>query len=127
MASINGVIAMTANGWTQKGKIRVREREGGFDLEIDGLTTQPRYYKTLLYEFFRKEWRGARAGWGDFSVEIVVEYQGDPPMMDLDNLAKAVLDGIKKHVFHDDVQVARLVVERKAGERERLSITARPR
>ena len=57
-------------------------------------------------------------------MEIVLEHIGDPPWMDLDNLAKAILDGIKGHVFHDDAQVARLVVERRAGERERISVRA---
>jgi Holliday junction resolvase RusA-like endonuclease len=45
--------------------------------------------------------------------------------MDLDNLAKALLDAIKGYVFHDDAQVARLLVERRAGERERISIQVR--
>ena len=51
-----------------------------------------------------------------------MEHVGDPPWMDLDNLAKALLDGIKGYVFHDDAQVARLLVERRAGERERILI-----
>jgi Holliday junction resolvase RusA-like endonuclease len=42
--------------------------------------------------------------------------------MDLDNLAKALLDAIKGYAFHDDAQVARLLVERKAGDRERICI-----
>ena len=54
-----------------------------------------------------------------------MEYVGDPPWMDLDNLAKAILDAIKGYVFHDDAQVARLLVERAAGERERITILVR--
>lgn len=46
-------------------------------------------------------------------------------MDDLDNLAKAILDAIKGYAFHDDAQVARLLVERRAGERERISVTVR--
>jgi Holliday junction resolvase RusA-like endonuclease len=42
--------------------------------------------------------------------------------LDLDNLAKALLDAIKGYVFHDDAQVARLLVERRPGERERITI-----
>jgi Holliday junction resolvase RusA-like endonuclease len=38
--------------------------------------------------------------------------------MDLDNLAKAMLDSAVGHVFHDDSQVARLLVERRPAERE---------
>ena len=50
-----------------------------------------------------------------------MEYVGDPPWLDLDNLAKAILDAIKGYAFHDDAQVARLLVERAPGERERIS------
>ena len=92
------------------------------EITVDGLTTQAKYYKPLIYEFFRKEWRGTRASWGDFSVEILMEYLGDPPWLDLDNLAKAILDAIKGHAFHDDAQVSRLLVERRAGERERITV-----
>ena len=45
-----------------------------------------------------------------------MEYTGDPPWLDLDNLAKAILDAIKGHAFHDDAQVGRLLVERRAGD-----------
>jgi len=114
-------------GWVEWGKVRAREADGGVELVIDGLTTQARYYKPLIYEFFRKQWRGSRPGYGDFSVEIVMEHVGDPPWMDLDNLAKALLDGIKGYVFHDDAQVARLLVERREGERERILIRIAPR
>lgn len=113
-------------GWTGIGKVKARETPesegGGLDIVIDGLTTQGRYYKPLVYEFFRKEWRGARPAWGDHAVEIRMEHIGDPPWMDLDNLAKALLDAIKGFVFHDDSQVARLLVERFPGEREQITI-----
>ena len=58
-------------------------------------------------------------------MEIAMEYIGDPPWLDLDNLAKAILDAIKGYAFHDDAQVARLLVERRAGERERITVTVR--
>ena len=112
-------------GWVGSGKVRAREDAGGLHIVCDGITTQARYYKPLIYEFFRKEWRGARPSWGDHSVEIRMEHVGDPPWMDLDNLAKAILDAIKGYVFHDDAQVARLLVERAPGERERILITIR--
>ena len=92
-------------------------------VEVDGLTTQAKYYKPLIYEFFRKAWRGSRPAWGEFAVEIRMEYVGDPPWLDLDNLAKAILDAIKGYAFHDDAQVARLLVERVAGERERITVS----
>ncbi|MDO8377840.1 RusA family crossover junction endodeoxyribonuclease [Phenylobacterium sp.] len=113
------------DGWTHHAKVRARESEGVMEVVVDGLTTQAKVYKPLIYEFFRKAWRGSRPTWGEFSVEIVMEYVGDPPWIDLDNLAKAILDAIKGYAFHDDAQVARLLVERRAGERERIAVTIR--
>ena len=114
-------------GWIGRGKVRAREDATGLVIVVDGLTSQAKYYKPLIYEFFRKEWRGSRPAWGEYAVEIRMEYTGDPPWLDLDNLAKAILDAIKGYVFHDDAQVARLLVERHAGERERITVTVRPR
>lgn len=111
--------------WTQQGKVRAREGDGVLEVVVDGLTTQAKYYKPLVYEFFRKVWRGSRPDWGEYAVDIVMEYVGDPPWIDLDNLAKAILDAIKGYAFHDDAQVARLLVERRAGERERIAVTVR--
>ena len=114
-------------GWVGTGKVRARETGDVVEITIDGLTTQAKYYKPLVYEFFRKEWRGSRPAYGDFVVEITMQHVGDPPWMDLDNLAKALLDAIKGYLFHDDAQVARLLVERQEGERERITIRAFPR
>ena len=113
------------DGWTHHGKVRARETAGGVEVIVDGLTTQAKYYKPLVYEFFRRAWRGSRPSWGEYAVEIGMEYVGDPPWLDLDNLAKAILDAIKGYVFHDDAQVGRLLVERRAGERERIVVVIR--
>ncbi len=104
------------------GRVRARENGASLEIMVDGLTTQAKYYKPLIYEFFRKEWRGSRPAWGEFTVEIGMEYVGDPPWLDLDNLAKALLDALKGYAFHDDAQVGRLLVERRQGERERILI-----
>ena len=112
---------MTEN-WIGKGKVRARETSDGLEITIEGLTTQAKYYKPLVHEFFRKEWRGSRPSWGEYVVEIGMDYVGEPPWMDLDNLAKALLDAVKGYAFHDDAQVARLVVERQAASREGISI-----
>ncbi|WP_298097014.1 RusA family crossover junction endodeoxyribonuclease [Brevundimonas sp.] len=121
---------MTAGGvepqWVGRGKVRAREVGDTVELTIDGLTTQAKYYKPLVYEFMRKEW-SSRPSYGDYTVEILMEHVGDPPWMDLDNLAKALLDAIKGYLFHDDAQVARLLVERRQGERERITIRVFPR
>lgn len=112
--------------WVSHGKVRAREAGGVFEIVVDGLTTQAKYYKPLIYEFFRKEWRGSRPAWGDYGVEILMDYEGDPPWLDLDNLAKAILDAIKGYTFHDDAQVARLLVERRPGDRERITVRVTP-
>jgi crossover junction endodeoxyribonuclease RusA len=120
------VLRRMTTGWTGTGKVRAREIGEVVEITIDGLTTQAKYYKPLVYEFMRKEW-ASRPAWGDYVVEIVMEHVGDPPWMDLDNLAKALLDSIKGYLFHDDSQVARLLVERREGERERITIRVFPR
>ncbi|QTC92675.1 RusA family crossover junction endodeoxyribonuclease [Brevundimonas goettingensis] len=114
------------DGWIGTGKVRARETGEVVEITIDGLTTQAKYYKPLVYEFMRKEW-ASRPSYGDYVVEIAMEHVGDPPWMDLDNLAKALLDAIKGYLFHDDSQVARLLVERREGERERITIRSFPR
>ena len=44
---------------------------------------------------------------------------------DAEFAVKAILDAIKGYTFHDDAQVARLLVERRAGEREQIAVTVR--
>lgn len=109
--------------WTGRGKVRARAIAGGVEIAIDGVTTQARYYKPLVYEFFRKEFP-TRPRWGEFEVELRMEYAGEVPRLDLDNLAKALLDALKGHVFFDDSQIARLLCERAPGERDRIVVTA---
>ena len=110
---------MAQSTWTRHGKVAARITDaGGLEVRCTGLTTQAKYYKPLLREFFRKHFRRLRPGYGDYSVHIVMEYTGDPPWMDLDNLAKALLDSVNGHAFEDDHQVARLLVERRVGDRE---------
>lgn len=115
------------NDWAGRGKVRARWRtRNELELSVDGITTQARYYKPLVYEFFRKEFE-VRPRWGDFEVDIRLEHAGEPPQLDLDNLAKALLDALKGFVFFDDVQIARLLAERVQGERDRIFVTVRLR
>lgn len=105
--------------WLNSGKVRARlDEDGALEVAVDGLTTQTKYYKPLLKDFFRKAFTRVRPSWGDFDVHIVMRYTGDPPHMDLDNLAKALLDSACGAAFYDDSQVARLLVERIASDRE---------
>jgi crossover junction endodeoxyribonuclease RusA len=114
---------MPGEAWVSHGKLRARLVEGGVELCIDQITTQARIYKPLVYEFFRKRFP-TRPRWGDFEVEIRLEHLGEPPGLDLDNLAKALLDALKGHVFFDDSQIARLLCERTRGERDRIMLKA---
>ena len=57
-----------ASDWTGRGKVRAREIAGGAEIAIEGVTTQARYYKPLVYEFFRKEF-AIRPRYGEFEVE----------------------------------------------------------
>ena len=112
--------------WVKSGKVQARITEdGALEVRCTGLTTQTKYYKTLLKEFFRKEFPPLRPGYGDYSVHIMMEYTGDPPWMDLDNLAKAVMDGLSAaRAWEDDRQVSRLTAAKWWGARgEDSSIT----
>jgi Holliday junction resolvase RusA-like endonuclease len=113
----------TGSSWTGRGKVRAREIPGGVEIAIDGITTQARYYKPLVYEFFRRDF-SLRPRWGDFDVHIRMTYAGEAPRLDLDNLAKALLDALKGFVFFDDCQIAKLHCERVSGERDRIFLAA---
>ncbi len=116
----------TGESWIQNGKVRARiTANGALEVSCTGLTTQTKYYKSLLREFFRKDFPKIRPGFGDYSVHIIMEHAGDAPWMDLDNLAKALLDSLSGNVFADDHQVARLLVERRAGERDGIWLLAK--
>jgi hypothetical protein len=107
---------------------RLKNKEGGETLllRLNEITSQTRVYKQTLDLFFRRDFREWRPRYGDFAVEILVEVREGLPAIDLDNIAKAVLDGIKGAVFFDDAQVARLLVERTHAPVERLTISASP-
>ena len=111
------------NDWIGSGKVQAREIAGGVEIAIGEITTQARTYKPLVYEFFRKEFQ-TRPRWGEFEVEIRMQHLGEAPGLDLDNLAKALLDALKGHVFFDDSQIARLLCERAPGERDLITIKA---
>jgi Holliday junction resolvase RusA-like endonuclease len=114
---------MSDEAWIGRGKVRARTIENGVEIAIDGVTTQARYYKPLVYEFFRKE-MSMRPRWGDFELSIRMAHVGEAPRLDLDNLAKALLDALKGHVFFDDSQIAKLTCERIPGERDAIEVRA---
>jgi hypothetical protein len=116
--------------WRGGAKVRWARPKSGdgavLFLRLNEITSQTRVYKQTLDHFFRHEMRDWRPRYGDFSVEILVELREGLPPIDLDNIAKAVLDGIKGAVFFDDAQVARLLLERVRAEQERLTIRVAP-
>lgn len=123
MSSMADAAPGTDPPWVGRGKVRARARERGLDIRIEGLTTRAKYYKPLVYEFFRKEFR-LQPRYGDFEIRIEMTHVGEAPRLDLDNLAKALLDALTGHVFFDDSQVALLIIERVGGERDMISLRA---
>jgi crossover junction endodeoxyribonuclease RusA len=120
-----------AGSWTGQGAVKgrtLRAPGGGTAHEflINEVTSQARVYKQKLDRLLRTEMK-VRPRWGEFEVEITIELNRDFPAIDLDNVAKAVLDGIKGAVFHDDSQVMKLTVEKRWAERECVLVRALPR
>jgi crossover junction endodeoxyribonuclease RusA len=104
--------------WSGGARVRWARDGEALLLRLGEVTTQTRVYKQTLDRFFRHDFREWRPRWGDHAVEILVALRPGLPRVDLDNVAKAVLDGIKGALFFDDHQVARLLVERVEAEVE---------
>ena len=113
--------------WRGGPKVRWARDGEALLLRLNTVTSQTRIYKQTLDHFFRREFRDWRPRHGEFCVEITVEVRPGLPAIDLDNVAKAVLDGVKGAIFFDDAQVGRLVVERIQGECEQVTVLVRPR
>lgn len=113
--------------WTGGRRVRWARRGDTLFLRLSEVTSQGRVYKQTLDHFFRHEFRDWRPRYGDFCVEIRLHALAGLPKLDLDNLAKALLDGVKGAVFFDDDQVARLVVERFEAASEEILIAIFPR
>lgn len=81
--------------------------------------TEPyKSYKKQIAAWFKENFRGPMlAGALNVSIEIVAARPKttklDFPRPDVDNYAKAVLDGMNKVVFKDDTQVERLTVSKR--------------
>jgi crossover junction endodeoxyribonuclease RusA len=107
--------------WLGSGTTRGRIIDGGYELELLEVSSQSKVYKQKLRDLLRLD-LAAIPQLGEFEVSITIELNPNFPAIDLDNVAKAVLDGIKGHVFHDDAQVMRLVVEKCWAEGERVLV-----
>ena len=74
---MNGDSDSPGASWTRHNKVRARlEKDGALEVQVDGLTTQAKYYKPLLKDFFRLHFP-VRPRWGDWSAHIVMEFTGE--------------------------------------------------
>jgi crossover junction endodeoxyribonuclease RusA len=123
----------TGRDWVGAGATKARPlgdgtgtTAAGHEFWINTVTSQARVYKEKLRQLLRTDYP-LRPRWDEFEVEITIILISGLPSIDLDNVAKAVLDGIKGAVFFDDAQVMRLVVEKLPGEVEGVLVRAIPR
>ena len=116
----------TPEPWRGSGSTKGRQIGPMAEFLILEVTSQSKVYKQKLDRLLRTDMK-IRPRYGEFEVEILIDLNRDYPAIDLDNVAKAVLDGIKGAVFFDDAQVMRLVVEKRWAESERVLVRAWPR
>lgn len=109
-----------------RGRVQVARSGTSVRVRVDALTTQARRLKPLVSDFLRADYRRLRPSYADFLCHIQIEHVGRLTGHDVDNVAKALLDALTRHVWHDDAQVRRLIVEKVEGERARIHILARP-
>ncbi len=112
---------MNDNLWLGGAIVKGRAQGEIWEFQINEVTSQARVYKQELHKFFREQMK-LRPKWGEFEVEIQIFVNPNFPTIDVDNVAKAVLDGIKGHVFFDDSQIMRLLVEKIPAQGEKLYI-----
>ncbi|KAF0109842.1 MAG: endodeoxyribonuclease RusA [Hyphomonadaceae bacterium] len=116
------MLELTQNMWLGSGKVIGQSNGSNWQFEIAEVSSQSRVYKQYLHQFFR-EFMPITPLNGEFEVEIKIFLNPNFPQIDVDNVAKAVLDGLKGHVFVDDSQIMRLVVEKLYAECEKLEIS----
>jgi hypothetical protein len=96
------------------------------NLRVDALTTQTRRFKSLIGEFMRLEFKRAVPGSAAYEVSIRIERPGDARDLDVDSVAKSVLDALTGVVFHEFSLVERLLVSKHYGLHPRVTVIARP-
>ena len=112
---------MSGLDWVGQGTAKGRAIGDGYEFVLNEVTSQARVYKQKLRDLLRLEMAVTPVE-GEFDVAITIDLNPNFPAIDLDNVAKAVLDGIKGHVFYDDAQVMKLVVEKRWAESERVLV-----
>jgi crossover junction endodeoxyribonuclease RusA len=109
---------------TRSGEMQGAASRGSLNLRVDAVTASSDRFNTLIGAFFAAEFKRPRAG--SFEIVIEIERAADAPAHDVDQVAKAVLDGLTGVVFHDASQIERLHVEKTTGDRARVKVRARP-
>lgn len=94
--------------------------------ELNQVTSQAKVYKQALHRFFSKTMPLVPKN-GEFEVEIEIKVNPNYPAIDVDNVAKAVLDGLKGHIFIDDAQIMRLLVHKEFAISEKIEIAVKLR
>jgi crossover junction endodeoxyribonuclease RusA len=112
--------------WVGSGTTKGRAIAGGYEFQLSEVTSQSRVYKQKLRDLLRLEMALIPQD-GEYEVAITIELNPNFPAIDLDNVAKAILDGIKGFVFYDDAQVMKLVVEKRWAEGERVMVEVKKR
>jgi crossover junction endodeoxyribonuclease RusA len=107
--------------WIAFGTAQGRPIAGGYEFCLKDVTSQAKVYKQRLRELLRVS-MAVSPQEGEFEVTIAIKLNPNFPAIDLDNVAKAVLDGIKGFVFYDDAQVMRLLVEKHWSDHEQVNI-----
>jgi crossover junction endodeoxyribonuclease RusA len=112
---------VSALDWQGKSATKGRAIDGGYEFELAEVTSQARVYKQKLRDLLRLDMAVSPQD-GEFEIAIIIELNPNFPAIDLDNVAKAILDGIKGFVFYDDAQVMKLVVEKRWAQGERVLV-----
>ena len=114
------------HSWQGRGKVRVARRDGRLMVRCLAVTSRGGRLQTPIAEFFRKDYRKLRPGFGPFSVTIWVEMTSLKRRLDVDNVAKACLDALTGVIWHDDSQVRRLTVEKMEAAQDAVTLDISP-